>query len=145
MLAFVAMLGLAIVLNLLATPAQSAQPMKSIKEAVTNFPGSHLDADGFVAQRCSALYTTIAGGFADSNPAQKPWFDRGTYFFGLAIHIQKKIDPAHTDPHEMRDAIKPMVEAYVPRANEQRARTGNYMDDPVIKADYQLCQELLRE
>jgi hypothetical protein len=136
---------LAIVLTLLATPAQASEPMKSIKEAVANYPGSHLDADGFVAQRCTAVYVMIEGGFADSDPKQKPWKDRANWFFGVAMHIQKQIDPAHTDPHEMRDALEPMVRAYVPRANEQRARTGNYMDDPVIKADYQLCQKLLRE
>jgi hypothetical protein len=114
---------LAIVLTLLATPAQASEPMKSIKEAVTNYPGSHLDAEGFVAQRCTGLFMTIAGGFADSDPKQKPWSDGGKYFFGWAMHIQKKIDPTSADPHEMADAIKPMVQAYVTRANEQRART----------------------
>jgi hypothetical protein len=136
---------LAVVLTLLATPALASEPMKSIKQAMTNFPGSHLDADGFVAQRCTGLFMMIAGGFADSDPQQKPWSDQGSHFFGWAMHIQKKINPAGADPHEMADAIKPMVQAYVTRANEQRARTGNYMDDPVINADTQWCKELLRE
>lgn len=119
--------------------------MKTIQEVVAVYPGSRLDAEGFAAQRCTSLYVMIAGGFADTDPQQRPFRELGSLFFGRAVDVQKRIDPKWADPHEISEGMKPMVAVYVARANEQRALTGNYMDDAVLKADERWCHKLAQK
>ena len=105
--------------------------------------GSHLDAEGFAAQRCTGLFMMIAGGLADSE-SKKTVVRQGEIFLRLGdAHPEKDQLRIGRPPRDCR-RHKPMVQAYVTRANEQRARTGNCLGDPVINADAQWCKELLQ-
>ena len=136
----------------LAIPAFAAEVQFVPLQNYIGQPGVEKDpaALGYVADRCSALYTAFAKGLEqETDPERQKVKDQalnaGEKFMGLAV---KSLMLGTTI--ELKDALvrtrKIVVEVrnlYIDRIEAARNRAGDMFADPLILGDFGVCKGLL--
>lgn len=98
-------------------------------------------ASRFIFMRCASLYTLIGASFISNQEtkqiAQKLIAD------GEKI-LDTLIKQNPLDKKYINDQAILMLEGYKERFLKAKALTGNFSDDPIIKADTQTCEFILK-
>jgi hypothetical protein len=134
---------LALCAGSLNTKNCAAQEMATVEKYISqnNFeknPG----AMQFVMLRCASLFLLVGGHFQESPDLQtktigKRYSERGNRFLKLSEEVAKPFDQEFALGQANR-----MIEAYKERWLRQKALSGNFSDDPIIRSDMQVCSSL---
>ena len=121
-------------------------PMISVDQFMKSARADNPHTLQFVAMRCAAVYLTMASVISDADAKLKPlkqgFIETTGRFVTMAQRIQQKTTPdnAELEGGFVMSNVFKMKELYVERAVTARARTGNFSDDPIIRADTGSCR-----